>query len=153
MNALDLISLANQGLFVGLFVAVAWHAVRQPSRARLNTVSLFGSIAAVVVISQIAEWLTVDEPWLTAVILALLNVAPLAMLRLLDDFSGTPRWVQRAGAAAFALVVVLGFAAEATPGGGSTFHVAIPARPTPSPAEQRGDSPWPVAGAEVAADA
>ena len=109
MNALELISLANQGLFVGLFVAVAWHALWQPSRPRLNTVLLFGSIAAVVVISQVAEWLAFDEPLLTAVILALLSVAPLAMLRLLDDFSGTPRWVQWAGAAAFAFVVVLGF--------------------------------------------
>jgi len=109
MNALELISLANQGLFVGLFVAVAWHALRQPSRPRLNTVLLFGSIAAVVVISQVAEWLAFDELLLTAVILALLSVAPLAMLRLLDDFSGTPHWVQWAGAAAFAFVVVLGF--------------------------------------------
>jgi len=42
---------------------------------------------------------------------------------------------------------------EATPGGGSTFLVAIPAQPAASPAEQRGDSPWPAAGAEAAADA
>ncbi|MEO6295454.1 MAG: HAMP domain-containing sensor histidine kinase [Candidatus Limnocylindria bacterium] len=42
---------------------------------------------------------------------------------------------------------------EATPGGGSTFLVAIPAQPAASPAQQRGDSPWPAAGAEAAADA
>ena len=46
MTALELISLVNQVLFVGLFVAVLWRALRQPSRAAWDTVLLFGSIAA-----------------------------------------------------------------------------------------------------------
>jgi signal transduction histidine kinase len=114
MTALELISLANQVLFVGLFVAVLWHASRQPSRANLNTLLLFGSIAAVVVIGQVTEWLAFDEPWLPGLTVAMLNVAPLAMLRLLDDFSGTPVWVQRAGAAAFVVVAILALVALET---------------------------------------
>lgn len=111
MTALDLISLVNQVLFIGLFVVVLWHAYRQPSRSHFNTVLLFGSIAAVVTLGRVAEFAGLEGPLLTGVTLMLLNVAPLAMLRLVDDFSGTPRWVQWAGSAAFVGVSVLAFAA------------------------------------------
>lgn len=107
MTALELISFVNQVLFVGLFVAALWRAHRQPSRSQLNTVLLFGSIAAVVTLSVAAELARLEGPLLTGVILSLLNVGPLAMLRLVDDFSGTSRWVQWAGAVAFVAVSVL----------------------------------------------
>ena len=115
MTALELISLANQALFIGLFVAVLARALGRQSRAAWDTVLLFGSIAAVVVIARVAEWMRVgDQPWLTGVLLLLLGVAPYAMIRLVDDFSRTPRWLLPAGAVAFAAVGVLGFAAFAT---------------------------------------
>ena len=116
MTALELISVANQVLFIGLFVAVLWHALRQPSRASLDTVLLFGSIAAVVLVGRVADWYGVEDPWVAGVTIALLNVAPFAMLRLVDDFSGTPRWIQWAGAIALVVVGALAFAAlEAQP--------------------------------------
>ena len=111
MSALDLISLVSQGLFVGLFVVVLWHALRQPSRSNLNTVLLFGSIAAVVTLGRVSELAGFEGPLLTAITLTLLSMAPLAMLRLVDDFSGTPRWVQWAGLAAFVAISAFGFAA------------------------------------------
>ncbi|HUF06027.1 MAG TPA: ATP-binding protein [Candidatus Binatia bacterium] len=107
MSAFELISLANQVLFIGLFVAVLRHALRQPSRANLNTVLLFGSIATAVVTSRIAGSLAPGQSWVTSVLIVLLSVTPLAMLRLVDDFSGTPRWVQWAGTTAFVLVSAL----------------------------------------------
>ncbi len=116
MTALELISVANQVLFIGLFVAVLLHAMRQPSRASLNTVLLFGSIAAVVLFSRAADWYGLDAAWVPGLTVALLNVAPFAMIRLVDDFSGTPGWVQVAGAVALVVVGALGFAAlEAQP--------------------------------------
>ena len=115
MTALELISLVTQVLFVGLFVAVLWHALRQPTRARLDTVLLFGSITLVVLLSRALELLGLsDEPWVGGLLLLLLNVAPYAMIRLVDDFSGTPRWIQIAGAAAFAFIAVLGAVGFAT---------------------------------------
>lgn len=111
MTALELISLVNQVLFVGLFVVVAWHALRQPSPSRFNTVLLFGSIAAVVIVGRVSDRFGIDSSLLTGVTLALLNVAPLAMLRLVNDFSGTPRWVQWAGALAFVGVSALAIVA------------------------------------------
>lgn len=102
MTALELISLITQVLFVGLFVVVLRHALRKPSRASLDTVLLFGSVTAVVTISRLAGILGLTgEQAITTLLLILLNVAPFAMLRLVDDFSGTPRWVQLAGAGAF----------------------------------------------------
>ena len=111
MTALELITVANQVLFIGLFVAVLWHALRQPSRASFNTVLLFGSIAAVFLVSRAAGWFGLEAAWVGGITIAILNVAPFAMLRLVDDFSGTPRWVQSAGGVALVVVGALGFAA------------------------------------------
>jgi signal transduction histidine kinase len=108
LSAIELISVTNQVLFIGLFAVVAWRALRQPTRANLDTTLLFGAIAGAVAVSRIGDWLVVsEEPALTSLSLVLLNAAPFAMLRLVDDFRGTPRWVQYAGAAAFAVVSVL----------------------------------------------
>ena len=110
MSALDLIGLVNQLLFIGLFAAMLWHALRRPSRAAWNTAVLFGSIAAVVALSRVVAFLGISgEPWAIGLTLLLLNAAPFAMLRLVDDFSGTPAWVQAVGAVAFTAVAVLGF--------------------------------------------
>ena len=98
MTALELISLINQLLFIGLFGVVLWHALRRPSRAAADTAMLFGSVAMVVAISQVAPWFGLDgAPLVVAITLIVLNAVPFAMLRLVDDFSGTPRGVQPAG--------------------------------------------------------
>jgi signal transduction histidine kinase len=115
MTALELISLINQALFVGLFVAVLRHALRQPTRANLDTALLFGSIAALVLVSRFAELTGTDAPIVVPLILLLLNLAPYAMIRLVADFSGTARWIQVAGAVAYAGIAVLGFAIDAQP--------------------------------------
>lgn len=108
MTALELISLANQVLFVGLFVAVLWHALRQPTRASVNTVLLFGSIAVVVVLARLATLFSLSETgWYSSTVLVALSLAPLAMIRLVDDFGGTPRWVQIGGVVAFGVVAAL----------------------------------------------
>jgi signal transduction histidine kinase len=106
MTALELISLVTQVLFVGLFVAVLWHALRQPTRARIDTLLLFGSIALIVVLSRVTEGLGITGSWVTGGLLLLLNVAPFAMIRLVDDFRGTPRWIQVVGAVMFVAIAV-----------------------------------------------
>src|SRR3990170_286895 len=78
MSALELISLTNQLLFVGLFVAAIVHAVRRPSRAALDTVVLFGSIAIAVLLARLAGWFGFGGPWVTGAVLALVSVAPWA---------------------------------------------------------------------------
>ena len=110
MTALELIALANQVLFIGLFVAVSWRAIREPSRVSLDTLLLFGSVAAIVVVGLVADRLDIaDEPWTIGLSLLLLNLAPLAMVRLVTDFSPTPRGMLLAAYAAYAAVAVFGF--------------------------------------------
>ena len=109
MTALELISLVNQVLFLGLFVAVLWHALRHPTRARVDTVLLFGSIVLAVVVSRAFAWLGLSqEPWAIGVLLVPLNAAPYAMIRLVDDFRGTAPWVNVGGAMAFVAIAVFG---------------------------------------------
>ena len=117
MTALELISAANQVLFVGLFVAVLRAALKRPSRASWDTVLLFGPIAAVIILARFAPLAGVatDDPVFVGVVLLALNVAPYAMIRLVDDFSAPPGWVVRAGTVAFVGVALLGFAALSLP--------------------------------------
>ena len=119
MTALELISLINQVLFIGLFVVVLWHALRRGTRASWNTALLLGSIAVAVAISRVSGWFGLaGEPFLTSITLILLSAVPFAMLRLVDDFSGSPRWVQVAGASAFislAALTIVGLGELTTP--------------------------------------
>ena len=112
MTALELLSLVNQILFIGLFVAALGRALHQRTRANLDTLLLFGSIAAVVVITVLADRVGLaDHALLPGLTISLLSVAPVAMLRLVSDFREQPAWVTRAGYVAFLGVVVLGFTA------------------------------------------
>ncbi|MGH2401626.1 MAG: sensor histidine kinase [Candidatus Limnocylindria bacterium] len=114
MTALDLISLVTQVLFVGLFVVVLWHGLRRRTRAGFDTTLLFGSVAAVVVFDLLTELTGFDEsPVVPIILILLLNLAPYAMLRLVDDFSGTPRWVQAGGAVAYLAIAAITIALAA----------------------------------------
>lgn len=109
MTALELISFITQVLFIGLFVAVVPRALREPNRANLDTVLLFGAIAGVVAVSRIAGWLGIgDEPLVRGAVIVLLAAAPLAMIRLVDDFSDSPRWAQVGGLLGFVALSVVG---------------------------------------------
>ena len=116
MTALELIGLVTEVLFVGLFVAVLLHALRQRSRASVDTALLFGSVAAVVVLSRVVQLTdSGGAPFVAPLLLLLLNLAPYAMIRLAADFSGTPRWIQVAGAVAYLGIAAAGFAFTAQP--------------------------------------
>ena len=118
MTALELISLINQVLFIGLFGVVLWHALRRRTRASWNTAMLLGAVGVAVALSRVAGWFGLaGEPFVSSLTLVLLNAVPFAMLRLVDDFSGSPRWVQAAGAVAFVALGALTFIArgELTP--------------------------------------
>jgi signal transduction histidine kinase len=114
MTATELISLLTQALFVGLFLATLWQAVRRPSRSNVDTVLLFGAIAGVVLASRIGGWLGLGPAWATGLTIVFINVAPLAMIRLVDDFSGTPRWVPWLGLAVFVAVSAVSVVAYAS---------------------------------------
>jgi signal transduction histidine kinase len=112
MTALELVSFINQVLFVGLFVAAVRHAFRERTRASFNTMLLFGSIAGVVIVSRLAAWTEFNEhPVYPGIAIALLGLAPFAMVRLVDDFSDSPAIVQIAGAGGFVLLAILGVTA------------------------------------------
>lgn len=108
MTALELLSWITRILFVVLFVAVSWRAIRQPTRAHVNTALLFGGIAIAVIAALVIDLAAVDAPWLTGALITLLNVCPWAMLRLVDDFRGSPRWVQVGGTVTFVALAALG---------------------------------------------
>jgi len=110
LSALELLTVTNQILFIGLFVAALRDAFRQRTRTAFDRLLLFGSIAAVVVLGYSAGWLGLsDSPLLPGITVALLSMAPLAMVRLVGDFRSQPIWVSVAGHVAFVVVVLVGF--------------------------------------------
>jgi signal transduction histidine kinase len=112
LSALELLTVVNQVLFVGLFVAALRDALRERTRTSFDRLLLFGSIAGVVVVGYAAGWLGLsDHPLLPGITVALLSMAPLAMIRLVSDFRSQPVWVNVAGHVAFLVVVVVGFVA------------------------------------------
>jgi signal transduction histidine kinase len=115
LTALELLGLINLVLFIGLFIASLWRGMRLPSRTSLDTILLFGSVALTVTFSRLAGALGINgQPVVGGITIALLAVAPLAMVRLVDDFRGQPRWISVTSALAFAATVVLGFAFGST---------------------------------------
>jgi signal transduction histidine kinase len=112
MTALELISFINQVLFIGLFAVVLRHAVRSPTRPKFNIALFFGAIAAVLFVSRLAAWTALSaHPLYPGVVISLLALAPVAMIRLIDDFSDSPRWVQPVGLASYALLAGLALVA------------------------------------------
>jgi signal transduction histidine kinase len=106
MTAIDLLSWITRILFVVLFLLVAGRAIRRPLRGHVNTAILFGSLAALVVLSQVFDWLGMSgEPWTIVVLVLLLNLPPYVMVLLVDDFSRASPWPGRIAAA---LYLVLG---------------------------------------------
>src|SRR5919201_6272599 len=97
MNAVGLLQLLTQLLFVAIFLAVLARAIRRPLTPHLDTVAFFGVIA-LLVIEQWAQPITASSPgpMLAAVNGGLFMALPYLMLRLLDDFNGVPTPVKRA---------------------------------------------------------
>jgi signal transduction histidine kinase/ActR/RegA family two-component response regulator len=88
MSAAELVRLVTNALFVLVFVGVARTALRQRTRASLDTSLLFGAIAVVVVQSQIASAVGLRSPILSGLAVLLLLALPYLQLRLVDDFAG-----------------------------------------------------------------
>ena len=96
MTAIELLSWITQILFVVLFVLVAGRAIRRPLRAHVNTAILFGSLAALVGLSQLFDSLGLSqEPWTIVVLVLLLNLPPYVMVLLVEDFSRASPWPGR----------------------------------------------------------
>ncbi len=110
LTALELLSATVQALFVCLFAIVVINAVRRPSRATFDTALLFGSIAVAVVAGRVVGLLgATGDPIATALILAVFGAAPYAMIRLVDDFMGAPRFLLPASLAVYLVIAALGF--------------------------------------------
>lgn len=109
MTALQLVQLANDILFLALFVLVAINATRQRTRTAVDTVLLFGALACAVLEAPLLQALGVSaDPVTTFIVLVLVLALPYLMLRLLADFSDVPLLVRAltAGGLIASVVVV-----------------------------------------------
>ena len=105
MSALGLVTLGVQLIFAALFVLTARSLIRRPTRANLNIALFFGALAVAIASSRITA-ITGPLPVLSAVSAGLVMALPYILLRLLDDFAGVPRVIQRLAEAGLALSIV-----------------------------------------------
>ena len=116
MNALDLISLLTQLIYVLIFVSVALRAVRQPTGAHSDMTLFFGAVAFIILASRVAALIgTAAPPWLTTVEIAVLMALPYLLLRLVDDFTHVRSAIKRAAELGLAAGIVATYATAPTP--------------------------------------
>ena len=116
MNALDLISLLTQLIYVLIFVSVALRAVRQPTGAHSDMTLFFGAVAFIILASRVAALIgTAAPPWLTTVEIAVLMALPYLLLRLVDDFTNVRSAIKRAAELGLAAGIVATYATAPTP--------------------------------------
>ncbi len=116
MNALDLISLVTQLIYVLIFVSVALRAVRQPTGAHSDMTLFFGAVAFIILASRVAALIgTAAPPWLTTVEIAVLMALPYLLLRLVDDFTNVRSAIKRAAELGLAAGIVATYATAPTP--------------------------------------
>lgn len=94
MTALELITIAVQVVYLGVFVMVVWNAARRSSRASVNAALFFGALAFAFVAGRVTA-LAGPIPALTAVSSILVMALPYLLLRLLADYAGVPAWLDR----------------------------------------------------------
>ncbi|TMC06543.1 MAG: GAF domain-containing protein [Chloroflexi bacterium] len=115
MNALDLISLLTQLIYVLIFVSVALRAVRQPTGAHSDMTLFFGAVAFIILASRVAALIgTAAPPWLTTVEIAVLMALPYLLLRLVDDFTHVRSAIKRAAELGLAAGLVATYATAPT---------------------------------------
>ena len=116
MNALDLISLVTQLIYVLIFVSVALRTVRQPTGAHSDMTLFFGAVAFIILASRVAALIgTAAPPWLTTVEIAVLMALPYLLLRLVDDFTNVRSAIKRAAELGLAAGIVATYATAPTP--------------------------------------
>ena len=113
MNALELVTLAVQLVYVALFVLTARNLVRRPSRANINIAVFFGALVVAIASGRITT-VTGPLPLLSAIAAMLVMALPYILLRLLDDFAGVPAFVLRLAEVGLALCA-LGITIGGTP--------------------------------------
>lgn len=110
MSAEQLLSYLTWTVFVLLFVLVTRTALRRPLWANLNLVAFFAIPTTIIAIGVVAGFgLIQPGPIPNAINSMLLMGIAYVMLRLVDDFSGVPRWLLRASAVVFAVLSVASF--------------------------------------------
>src|SRR5207253_7778829 len=100
------------------FIVVTAGAIRRPSRASIDIALLFGSVAAIIAISEAASkevGLIQPGPVVTSITSSLLLAMIYMLLRLAADFSELPRWVMPASELALAVFVVSLFVLQQPP--------------------------------------
>ena len=116
MNALDLISLVTQLIYVLIFVSVALRTVRQPTGAHSDMTLFFGAVAFIILASRVAALIgTAAPPWLTTVEIAVLMALPYLLLRLVDDFTHVRSAIKRGAELGLAAGIVATYATAPTP--------------------------------------
>ncbi|MGH2358857.1 MAG: ATP-binding protein [Candidatus Limnocylindria bacterium] len=104
MSGNEVINLLDQVVYLSLFLLVTWRAVRRPTAASLDTTLFFGTIAALIVLPWGIELAgRGEDPVAGTATFMIVNVLPFLILRLVDRFAETPRWLLP-GALIFLLV-------------------------------------------------
>jgi signal transduction histidine kinase len=107
MSANDLLTTANQGLYVLIFLVTLVHAVRYPRRANVDMALLFGDAPFTVALGALSRSFPSPVATIASVLTLSFTMAiPYLLLRLVDDFTDVPPAVMRIAEIILAAFVV-----------------------------------------------
>jgi signal transduction histidine kinase len=115
MNALELITLISQAIYVLVFALVLWRYMRASTPAHLDMTIFFGLLTFAVLETRIAALagVTPPEPFADIVVTAVVAL-PYVLLRLLDDFTTVPPILKRAAELGLIVCAIAVFAYNGT---------------------------------------
>jgi hypothetical protein len=97
VNALELITLVSQAIYLIVFVLVLWRYIRAATPAHLDMTLFFGILALAVIETRVTALASIVAPdWVTDLIVVAVVALPYVLLRLLDDFTTVPPILKRA---------------------------------------------------------
>lgn len=111
MSGIDVLQVLTDVLFLGIFIIVTHHAIRQRRRATIDTALLFGVATGLVLYTVLAVPLHLTSYTLVAgLVIALVLALSYLLLRLVEDFTSVPRPVSAVAAVGLVLGVLSAFA-------------------------------------------
>jgi len=110
LNALELVTLITQVVYLVIFASVLFRAVQHRTPAHLDMTLFFGAFAIIFLASRLTSLLGPSPAWLTVVLVAIVMAVPYILLRLVDDFTHVRSWIKRAAELGLAASIVAVYA-------------------------------------------
>ena len=107
MNADQLIQYLSWAVYLAVFGSTAVAVIRRPRRVTIDLALMFATTTVIILLAVVEHFVPLStSPLVSVVSTALLLATPFFLLRLVDDFTDVPPWLQPVAAVVVLVLVV-----------------------------------------------